>query len=147
MKPIEGALEYARAGCYVFPITPNEKYPPLVKWKNQSTTDRERIQQWARMFPDANWAMNCEKSGLLILDVDIGAGKTGDDSFQELDLIYGPLPPTLVVKTPSGGRHYYFGGLAPSSVSKIGKNLDIKSIGGYVLCVGSIVKGVRYEIV
>ncbi len=68
----------------------------------------------------------------MVLDVDTTKG--GDASLAALESKHGPLPPTLTARTPSGGRHLYFGGPdVENSVGKLGAGLDIRSHHGYVL--------------
>jgi hypothetical protein len=93
---------------------------------------------WSIYGEQSNPAVHCE--GLLVVDVDIKSG--GPESLQALDLAHG-FKPTLVVRTPSGGRHLYFKlpeghpGVS-NSVSALGQGLDIRSTGGYVLGPGAV---------
>ena len=72
-------------------------------------------------------------------------------------------PDTLTIKTPSGGRHYYFilktnnkesAGDINFAIqqltytrSKIGVWIDIRSNGGYIVAPPSSINGVSYEII
>lgn len=74
---------------------------------------------------------------LFVLDVD--EDRDGDLSLKEVEENLGELPETLTVKTGSGW-HYYF--TAPkqlkNSVNKIGKGIDIRGVGGFVIGPGSV---------
>ena len=52
---LQDALALARRGLHVFPITPGEKAPPLIKqWQKFATTDPDQIRSWWSQWPDAN---------------------------------------------------------------------------------------------
>ena len=70
----------------------------------------------------------------MVVDVDQKHGKNGLKSFLDLDLSMD----TLIVKTPTGGRHVYYSGPNVSlSVGRLGSGLDIRSFHGYVVAPGS----------
>src|SRR6266571_5305110 len=51
----EAAHVAARLGFDVFPITPNDKKPPLfANWQNLATKDPKQIDAWFDQWPDAN---------------------------------------------------------------------------------------------
>jgi hypothetical protein len=54
------------------------------------------------------------------------------------------MPATYAVRTPSGGRHYYFKGSAPTSAGRLAPGVDVRARGGYVLIPPSVVNGVTY---
>jgi putative DNA primase/helicase len=71
-----------------------------------ATTDPDKIRDWWTKYPDANIGVRTgPESGIWVLDVD---GEKGIKDLDALQLKYGPLPPTPVVETGGGGRHYYF---------------------------------------
>ena len=131
----------ASAGFKLFPVKAGAKYPPLVRFKTEATTDLNKLNQWRQRWPDCNWGIHTE--GLLVLDVDTHKG--GFDSLLES---YADLPPTLEVSTPSGGMHLYY--MHPpgvmNSVGKLGAGLDVRSNGGYVLAPGSKVPAGEYRV-
>src|SRR3546814_16892854 len=49
-----------------------------------------------------------ERSGLFVLDVDVKNGAGGQETLDRVQEVYGLLPPTRMVSTPSGGAHFYF---------------------------------------
>ena len=87
----------------LFPLRPGSKSPMKGwPWRKKNTTDLAQMVQWLELYPQSNWALI--PSRCLVLDVD---SKNGVDGFQSIQQ-YDPLPETLTVQTPSGGRHYYF---------------------------------------
>lgn len=139
-------LEAARAliarGFKIFPITENAKFPPLLAdWPTLATNDPFHVNlQWSdRGTPMANIGIHCE--GFIVIDVD-----TKKDGKRALDLIRlsEDLPATLCARTPSGGEHYFYRlpdghpGV-PNSVDELGRGLDVRSTGGYVVAAGSTV--------
>jgi hypothetical protein len=133
------ALALARSGFKVFPVAAGAKAPPLVLgWPVRASSDPEIVRQFWVSTPRANIGIHCE--GLLVLDIDPKKG--GEESYAGLDMLHGPIAPTLEVRTPSGGRHLYFRlpeghpGVS-NSVGALGPGLDIRSTGGYVVGPGS----------
>lgn len=148
MTPLEGALEAAKAGLKVFPIARRTKVPPkgFTDWENRATSDPEQIKAWTEDYPMCNFALACGPSNIAVLDVDVKNNKPGLESLRSLESRVGPLPNTIIILTPSGGRHYYFKGKVKSGTDKLGPGLDIKSAGGYVLLPGSVTKEGAYTI-
>ena len=85
---------------HVFPLHPTS-YKPVIKWRAGSLKGTDS-------FPTHNgpFGLDCGKSGLVVLDIDVKNGKDGRLSLAELP----GLPATYTVKTKSGGYHYYFKG-------------------------------------
>ncbi|MFO0639679.1 MAG: phage/plasmid primase, P4 family [Polyangiaceae bacterium] len=88
------------------------------------------------------------KSGFFVLDLD---RKHGKDGFETLKARGWRLPPTRVVRTPSGGEHHYF--KLPefevkTSGNRIGPGIDIRGEGGFVVAPGSPGKdeGTKYAV-
>lgn len=140
------ALALATRGFKVFPIAANAKFPPLLNdWPNKATDDLDQIGVLWSKWPDANIGIHCD--GFAVIDVD--AHKGGDRSLDLLALQEG-LPRTLTALTPRGGRHLFYRlpeghpGVS-NSVEKLGKGLDIRSAGGYVVAAGSEIDGKAYR--
>lgn len=123
-----------------FPIVKGTKKPAITNWNELATNDVNQIAKWEREFPGCNWGIACGPSNLIVVDVDPG----GHDYFMKLDIEHG-FPPTVVVKTPRGGHHYYFSGQSRNRVHML-PGLDIRSKGGYVLAPGSWVNGKPYRV-
>lgn len=123
--------ELAARGFHLFPCKGKK---PLVKWSRESTTDLSTISLWAKQFPGCSWGVDCGKSGLLVLDDDRGKNPDAEESLFQLELNHAPLPQTFTVRTPSHGYHYYYTGTGRNSASsKLGKGLDTRGVGGYVI--------------
>ena len=82
-----------------------------------------------------------------MLDVD---GKVGRANLKKLQEEHGRLPKTVTVKTGKG-RHLYFRCAdvrVSNSAGRIGKGIDVRGDGGYVVAAGSIPDlGVPYRFV
>ena len=142
VSKLDHALALAAKGFKVFPIRPGAKAPPLLNgWPQKATSDPEQIKQFWLPMPDANIGIHCE--GLLVIDVDVAKG--GDESLTLLEITDG-LPPTLTARTPTGGRHLYYRTAValPNSVGTLGRGIDTRSRGGYVVAAGSEVQAGRY---
>ncbi len=150
LKPekLEHALKLAARGFFIFPCAPNSK-TPTVAWTYVSTRDEDKIRNWwtgrdGDWPQDFNIAIDCGKSDLFVLDIDCKKGRKGLQSFRELDMQYG-VTDTFMVRTPSGGFHYYYrGGKYRNSAGKLGEGVDTRSAGGYVIAPGSTIEGGDY---
>ena len=150
---LEAALAYARRGWFVLPLhSPTAdgcscrkgdcnsvgKHPRTRQGVKDASSSPVIIQGWWGRWPDANIGVATGPgSGVFVLDVD---GEQGRASLVRLE----PLPPTLCAlsgrKGPDGKRngfHLYFdhpnGVALRSSVGTMGKGLDLKAAGGYVV--------------
>ncbi|GIH11798.1 DNA primase [Rhizocola hellebori] len=104
-----------------------------------ATRESRRIDIMFRLVPRPMLAIRTGlASRLVVVDVDPDHG--GEDTLTGLvsdDL----CPPTLLVRTGSGGRHLYYrhpGGKAPCSQGRLGPGIDIRGDGGYVVAPPSI---------
>ncbi len=128
----QAALELVSAGWHVFPVQERGKQP-LVRWRDESTSDLEKVSGWWDRWPNANIGIDCGKSGLVVVDYD------------------GVEPPhvdTLQVKTGRGVHHYFAnaGEPVPNSASLLGDKIDVRGEGGYVLAPPSVhPSGALYE--
>lgn len=142
------ALKYAQIGWHTFQLKPRDKVP-AVKWADVATAEANMIAGWWEHNPNANVGIACGKrSGIVVLDVD--ADHEGFESLAELAINYGAIPETWTSKTGSGGRHIFFAypenANIRNSAGKLGRGLDIRGDGGYVVAPPSIhPNGNRYE--
>jgi hypothetical protein len=170
---LAAALGWASAGYAVFPVhSTNEsggcscndggpcrqekpspgKHPRTHNGWKDATLDPAVIRTWWQRWPDANIGIATgEPSGVFVLDID---GPIGRGSLAELEVRNGPLPPTRTVATgrEDGGEHRWF--RMPenhdirNSTSKVGKKLDVRGTGGYVVAPPSLhASGARYQLV
>lgn len=123
--------DLAGRGFYLFPCQGKR---PLVKWTKYSTTNVSVLESWEIVYPGCSWGVDCGKSGFFVLDDDRGKNPEAMNSLEALEIMYGALPATFTVQTPSGGYHFYYRGTGRNSASsKLGKGLDSRSAGGYVI--------------
>jgi putative DNA primase/helicase len=122
---------------------------PLIRgWQKSATTNADQIRAWLSQWPHANLGIATgAESGIIVLDVDPKNG--GLKSFARLEQAI-ELPPTLTVKTGSGGYHYYFqypvGMTIGNTAGGLGPGLDIRAEGGFVVAPPSLhACGQKYE--
>jgi hypothetical protein len=132
---LEGTCKNLNVGWYILPITPNQKVPPLINWREESSSDPEKIKEWRKKWPDANIGLDCGKSGLVVIDVD--KRDNGISNWLAICEEYDIDTDTLQTVTPSGGRHVFF--KVPAGVKITNHSpwtdlgIDIRGDGGYVL--------------
>lgn len=144
---LDYALDYARRGFEVFPVPPGTKkshkkaeFSGGAEWGK--TTDPETIRRDFAKWPDANVGLPTgAASGFFAVDLDVKAG--GLDNWEQLVRENGPLPATVTVRTPSGGRHYWFQWVEGirNSASEIAAGVDIRGEGGMVVAPPSVKPG------
>jgi hypothetical protein len=131
------ALGYAqKLGLRVIPLVPGKKIPLIPNWPNEATTDEAKIREWWTKWPNANIGIitGWYRDGyFVVLDFD---PRNGGDWFDDVGADI--LPPTWVVHTPSGGRHYYYKSPEPLRSAKLPDGVDLKGAGGYVVAPPSI---------
>ncbi len=131
------ALWYAQMGFRVIPLKPGTKEPLIRDWPNKATTDEATIRGWWRQWPTANIGIvtgRYRDGYFCVLDFD---PRNGGGWFA--DVGEDILPPTWVVHTPSGGRHYYYKTTEPLRSAKLPDGVDLKGEGGYVVAPPSII--------
>ncbi|MBT3367837.1 MAG: DNA primase [Nitrospina sp.] len=146
------ALRYAKQNWPVLPIhsvmsgkcscgkancSSAGKHPMTRNGVKDATTDRRKIKEWFRRWPDFNIGIRTGiESDLIVLDVD--PRNRGIESLEKLIAEYGKLPLTIKVKT-GNGFHFYFRYPDLSKKFKCATNfagytgLDLKAQGGYVI--------------
>ena len=137
---IEQALKYASLGLRVFPIREGLKTPAVPKGFHAATSDITIITQWWAENPKYNVAIRTgRQSGIFSLDIDC---KNGKDGFLWLEA-QGDMPPTIIQKTPSGGKQFIFKTpdfLITSNSGKLAEGIDIRGEQGYILAPPSYLK-------
>ncbi len=137
------ALAYGERGWAVFPCKPRSKAPATEHGVKDGRKGKYWITRYWDSTPGGNPALACgEESGVWVLDIDVKDGKPGYETLATLETLFGPLPPTLTQKTPSGGEQRVFtwpGRKVVNSVEKrLGPGLDSRGDGGYVVLPPSI---------
>ncbi|MGB6191799.1 MAG: bifunctional DNA primase/polymerase [Terracidiphilus sp.] len=162
MSAVKAAVEFIERGWLVVPLhSPKQgkcscrkkdcsspgKHPRTEHGLKDGSKNEHQIEQWFVRWPDANIGiLTGQESGLLVLDVD---GEDGKASLQSLTAEHGNLPKTLCAKTGRTGAdgkrkgcHYYFrlptGAAIRNSAGILGKGLDIRADGGYVVAPPSL---------
>lgn len=139
------AMNLARDGIPVFPITPLGKSPLTPHGLKDASIDPEVIRRWWRRWPAANLGVPTGAPGVDVLDIDVrpdGDGRVAAGKLWAEGLI-PPGAPTVI--TPSGGMHIYFKGSQQRNGSLHNEHVDFRSAGGYVLVPPSVTRTETYQ--
>ncbi len=154
---LDAALELAQRGFAIVPChsmrdggcscgaadcRSKAKHPRTEHGLDDASKEPERIRSWWQRWPDANVAIcTGAVSGVWVLDEDPRHG--GDVTLSELERNHGRLH-THVALTGGGGHHFFFvyprgyPGGSPRWKKQVGRGLDIKGDGGYVIAAPSM---------
>ena len=163
LSPYQAAKKYAARGWRVIPLhSVNQgrcscekpdcrrsaaKHPRIQAWPQAATTNDGMIETWESQWPDANIGIvTGSSSGLLVVDVD---GEAGARSMRQLEDKFGPMPPTVTVRT-GRGHHYYFAAPQYSVKTRVAvfQGIDIRANGGMVVAPPSVhASGSEYQFV
>lgn len=152
----KAAMEYAQMGWHVFPLHTVDKeghcscgnptcgdagkHPRVARGLKEASRDLSKIDEW--FGPDAPPAnigvVTGEISGITVLDIDIGEGKFGAESWAEAIKDHGE-PDTLIAETGSGGMHVIFAynSALKTASNVLGKGVDCRNDGGYIVAAPS----------
>lgn len=138
MGVLDEAKTYLARGWPVIPcrlwFKPGEKKAskkPLVAWTafEERMPAPDDLDRWWDQWPDAQVGMvTGPQTGIMVVDIDIGSS--------DKDILSLGLPPSLMVETPSGGRHVYLKypkGVKVKTVSGFLPHIDIRGDGGFVV--------------
>lgn len=147
MDFLEGAVALMQFGWKVFPLAPGQKLPAIAKADGgrgclDATDDEEIVIGWSERFPSANVGLACGlPSGLVVIDFDPRNGVK--ETLDQLKAKNQTFPPTVMVRTANGGWHLYYAYQAELKNSKsiLGKGIDVKTTGGYVVAPPSVLDG------
>lgn len=134
---LEAALECASRGLPVFPCSPKTKAPLTPHGFQNASVDTNVIVRWWTKCPTAAIGIPTgETSQRVVVDLDMKDGKNGCAEFEKIARPHGGAPETYTIGTPSAGLHLYFrwpGIRIPNSTEKLGRGVDVRGDGGYVL--------------
>lgn len=149
------AIEMAKLGFEVLPVDPDTKKPYKsqkfagTKWGK--TSDPEQVESDWKQWPNANLGVAAGPgSGIWVIDLDLDSdeGLDGFAEFSSLARGKEPIPKTVMVNTPRGGRHYWFkwpdGGNVGNSASVLAPGIDVRGEGGFVVAPPSEKPGVGF---
>ncbi len=113
------------------------KIPLITSWAEKSSSNPRQINSWASDFKTTSFgvALSKCKENYVVLDIDVKDGIDGNESLTEIPGYSGKeLFSTFVVRTPSGGKHFWF---------KSNRNLK----GKISLCKGIDILGVNQRVI
>lgn len=145
-------------GLFVLPVNQKTKAPFNPGGSKNAATDPAIIGRWFNTdYPQANVAIatGSNRGGLIVIDIDLDEerGIDGFDTLRKWEREHGQLPETAMVKTGSGGCHYYYRSSKAihniqnaRSVDDVPLGIDVRGEGGYVVAPPSIhANGHKYE--
>lgn len=110
---LDWAKWWVAQGCAVFPLPPLRKKASGLGIKS-ATTDPMQIDLWWQAEPLSNIGVVGDPAATdkFLLRIDVDVKKGGMQAWDRLTTA-NTIPPTLTVRTPSGGRHFYFWSTEP----------------------------------
>jgi hypothetical protein len=150
---VDIAVALTTKGYHLAPVTVKRnpatgKKMPIYhgQWAELSSNDPAQIRAWAdRLGRDVGFCIDCQKSGLVVVDLDL---KPSVDAVAWWASVGLPISPYRV-ETPSGGMHLYWRqrGTDPvaNSQGKIAPGVDVRGRGGHVFAPGTYVVGAPDE--
>ncbi len=143
----QAAARFAAAGVPVFPCVPGEKRPLTRHGFHEASVDLAQVVAWWHRWPSANIGVPTgTASGVDVVDVDRKPDGNGFDAFgraRRAGLVEGWV---AVVRTPSGGAHFYYPadpGRSRPSWQAAAARVDFRGTGGYVIVPPSAVMTVH----
>lgn len=161
---LKWALEYAKRGWQIFPLhtvkvvreggvekavcscslgencTDAGKHPRHERGLKAATNEESVVREWFGWgAPPSNIGIvTGKKSGITVIDVDIGEGKSGAESWADAIAEEGE-PQTLCARTGSGGTHLVFkyNSALKTASNWLGKGVDCRNDGGYIVAAPS----------
>lgn len=158
MSQLQSAINLAKKGFHVFPLSPNSKLPAIDDYPNRASRDPEQLRKWwidpvLEIEQPFNVGISTTKfaddEALVVIDVDNKGQKRGDEEILRLEFDGFELPSTFEQTTPTGGRHLVYRSKQAfkQGVNILGKGLDVRAKGGYIVGAGSYIEGKQYEVI
>lgn len=128
----ESALQLGKLGWYVFPCVPGDKKPLTPHGFKDATRDPKTIRDWWAKHPLANIGVDCGRSKLAVVDLDVKAGADGPGEWANLGIDDSSA---LEQETPSGGIHKIWSTAdgIKSTAGKLAPGIDTRGEGGYIV--------------
>lgn len=133
---------------FYFRLSRNSKIPINENYKERIYIKKDKL-----INKSFNYAIECDKNNLIILDVDNKENKEGTKELDEYFLKYGKFD-TLTQKTPNNGYHYIFKRTFKESENILknytnlrAKGLDLRINKGYIVSEPSIIDGKEYKFI
>lgn len=134
---------YQGQGLKFHPLAENKKNPLLANGEKGADNTEAFIQ---RHFTNrqVNIGIRTKDLGLVVIDIDTKHGKNGFETLKDMGIT---LPDTLIVTTPSGGKHYYYINDTQEvikSTASLFTGIDVRANTGYLVAPPSQIDGVSY---
>lgn len=134
---------YQGQGLKFHPLAENKKTPLLSNGEKGADNTEAFIQ---RYFTNrqVNIGIRTKDLGLVVIDIDTKHGKNGFETLKDMGIT---LPDTLIVTTPSGGKHYYYINDTQEvikSTANLFIGIDVRANTGYLVAPPSQIDGVSY---
>lgn len=125
------------------------KHPRLDRGLKGASKDRAQIDAWFGPSgePSNVGVVTGMISAITVLDIDIGPGKQGGETWAEIVKENGEAP-TLTSQTGSGGMHMVFAynSALKTAANVLGPGVDVRNDGGYIVAAPSLHRsGNHYE--
>jgi len=138
----EIATPLIQMGIPITPVRPGTKRAFLPDFPTTASTDPNKIEEWAALYPDCNAACvaHAEKGGIFFFEVD------SQDVLPRIEKETGQkMPDTFKVRSRPGRGHFYFRHTAASmqmgNISQtyvVGQDWSVRTNREYVVAPGSI---------
>jgi hypothetical protein len=136
MSTLQTALAFTAHRFTVLPLRDGGKEPRTQRGYLSASSDPGQIREWWARWPNANLGV-VPRQDVVVFDIDPRNG--GDESLGRLERELGPLPPTWVALTGSGGQHFYLTVPSPDHFSTtLAEGIDVKTSRGYVVAPPSV---------
>ena len=118
------------------------KHPAPRSWKKyqEKRADHDQLEWWfEEEYEDYNIGVVTGKisNNIYAIDVDIGEGKDGQESLDDLCMAYDDLPMTFEQRTGSGGKHIFLQAPPDQTIitgkNVLGEGVDTRGEGGFVV--------------
>ncbi len=138
--PCHTVTEDGECSCGIKDCADKGKHPKTRRGLKEASNDPAKIDEWfgAAAEPSNIAIVTGEKSGITVIDIDIGPGKEGAESWAEAIKDHGE-PDTLVAETGSGGMHFVFkyNSALKTASNVLGKGVDVRNDSGYIIAAPS----------